>query len=87
MYDATLERKIISVDMIRFDANILRVHNHPKINRHEFSYFEIFVLSDDQHISTSYYPIISFHDEEYYTHNYFHEQIESYQDIECLTDE
>ncbi len=87
MYDVNIENKIISVDLTRFDRNILRTRNHPKINRHEFSYFEIFVLSNDQQISSSYYPIISYYDEEYYTQNYFHQQIENYQYVEYLTEQ
>ncbi|CAF4079546.1 unnamed protein product [Rotaria magnacalcarata] len=86
MYDAKLANKIISVDLTRFDRNILRNRNHPKVNRHEFFYFEIFVLSDDRQISSSYYPIISYYDEEYYTQNYFNEQIENYEYVEYLTE-
>ncbi|CAF0846345.1 unnamed protein product [Adineta steineri] len=86
MYDINNENKIISVDLTRFDRHILQKHQHPKVNRHEFSYFEIFVLSNDQNIYSSYYPIISYYDEEYYTQNYFHEQIENYQYIEYQTD-
>ncbi len=87
MYDVNIENKIISVDLTRFDRNILRTRNHPKINRHQFNYFEIFVLSNDQQISSSYYPIISYYDEEYYTQNYFHQQIENYQYVEYLTEQ
>jgi hypothetical protein len=87
MYDVNIENKIISVDLTRFDRNILRTRNHPKINRHEFNYFEIFVLSNDQQISSSYYPIISYYDEEYFTQNYFHQQIENYQYVEYLTEQ
>ena len=87
MYDSTYETKIISVDLTRFDRNILRIRNHPKVNRHEFVYFEIFVLSNDEQIPSSYYPIISYHDEEYYTHNYFNEQFENYQYVEYLTEQ
>lgn len=87
MYDTNDEKKIISVDLTRFDRNILRTRDHPKVNRHEFNYFEIFVLSNDQQISSSYYPIISYYDEEYYTQNYFNQQIENYQYIEYLTEQ
>ncbi|CAF3472132.1 unnamed protein product [Rotaria socialis] len=86
MYDVNLANKIISVDLTRFDRNILRNRNHPKVNRHEFFYFEIFVLSGDQQISSSYYPVISYYDEEYYTQNYLNEQIENYQYVEYLTE-
>ena len=86
MYDANDEKKIISVDLTRFDRNILRTRNHPKVNRHEFSYYEIFVLSHDQHISSDYYPVISFYDEECYTQNYLHPQVENYQYVEYLTE-
>ncbi|CAF4082548.1 unnamed protein product, partial [Rotaria sordida] len=87
MYDINLENKIISVDLTRFDRNILRIQNHPKVNKHEFFYFEIFVLSNDEQISSSYYPIIRYYDEEYYTQNYFNEQIENYQYVEYLTEQ
>jgi hypothetical protein len=87
MYDVNIENKIISVDLTRFDRNILLTRNHPKVNRHEFHYFEIFVLSNDQQISSSYYPIISYYDEEYFTQNYFHQQIENYQYVEYLTEQ
>lgn len=84
MYD---EQKSISVDLTRFDRNILRIRNHPKINKHHFQYFEIFVSSPDEQIPSSYYPVISFYDEEYFTQNYFHEQIEHYQFKEFLTEQ
>ena len=84
MYD---EQKMISVDLTRFDKNILRTRNHPKMNKHHFQYFEIFVLSNDEDIHSSYYPIISFYDEEYFTQNYFHQQIEHYQFKEFLTEQ
>ena len=87
MYDVQNEKKVISVDLTRFDRNILRTRNHPKVNRHEFTYFEIFVLSPDQQISSSYYPVISYFDEEYFTQNYFHQQIENYQYVEYLTEQ
>ena len=87
MYDTNYEKKIISVDLTRFDRNILRERNHPKVNRHEFSYYEIFVLSNDQDISSNYYPVISFYDEEYSTQNFLHSQIENYQFVEYLTEQ
>jgi hypothetical protein len=87
MYDTQFEKKIITVDLTRFDRNILRTRNHPKVNRHEFNYFEIFVLSNDQQISSSYYPVISYYDQEYYLQNYFHQQIENYQYVEYLTEQ
>ncbi|CAF1514128.1 unnamed protein product [Adineta ricciae] len=87
MYDTNDENKIISVDLTRFDRNILRERQHPKVNRHEFHYFEIFVLSNDQHISSSYYPMISYYDEEYFTQNYFNPRVENYEYVEYLTEQ
>jgi hypothetical protein len=87
MFDDKQEQYIISVDLTRFDRNIIRERNHPKINRHHYAYFEIFVLSLDQEIASSYYPIISYHDEEYYTQNYFNEQLDHYEYVEYLTEQ
>ena len=87
MYDQINENEIISVDLTRFDRNIFRIRNHPKINKHRFSHLEIFVLSNDRDISSSYYPIITYYDEEYSTQNSFHQQFEHYQFIEYQTEQ